>query len=104
MMRLSALLVTVPGLAFAIVVLGLLGQPPSAEGADSQLYFPSHCNDSQVKPTSIILTCADGGLQVKDITWNTWNQQGASGEGTAWANDCTPNCAQGHFHEYPATV
>ena len=35
---------------------------------------------------------------IGDIKWNSWNAEGASGEGTYQINDCLPNCAEGKQH------
>jgi hypothetical protein len=52
----------------------------------------------------VILACADAGLGVRKIVWLGWGQPVAAGVGTAFANDCTPTCAAGHFHRYPAVL
>jgi hypothetical protein len=55
-----------------------------------------------VAPSTIIITCADAGIGVRDLRWASWTPKLASGYGTFWENDCTPNCAEGHFHYYPS--
>lgn len=57
-----------------------------------------------VRPSSVVIACADGNFFFKGIRWRTWGPGGASGSGTAVLNDCTPYCAAGHFHSYPATI
>jgi hypothetical protein len=57
----------------------------------------------QARPTTMYLS-ADGSLFVKGITWRGWGSGAATGTGTAWADDCKPNCAQGTFHKHPATI
>jgi hypothetical protein len=59
---------------------------------------------SVAKPASITLACADGGLGIGDLVWSAWTASGATGTGRVWANDCTPNCAEGKFHYYPAAI
>ena len=51
-----------------------------------------------------ILTSADGSLYVDGIIWLGWGTGIATGTGTAHANNCKPNCAQGTYHAYPATI
>jgi hypothetical protein len=53
-----------------------------------------------VKPAEVVLACADAGLGVRRIVWLGWGQPVTAGLGTAYANDCTPTCAAGHFHSY----
>lgn len=38
------------------------------------------------------------------MRWTMWNQRQARGRGADWHDDCTPSCAGGTYHSYPATV
>lgn len=53
-----------------------------------------------VAPSTFTIACADAGIGVRDLHWTSWTPKLASGHGTFWENDCTPNCAEGHFHYY----
>jgi hypothetical protein len=55
-----------------------------------------------VTPSTFVVACADNGMGVEGLHWTSWTPKLASGYGTVWANDCTPNCADGHFHYYPS--
>jgi hypothetical protein len=57
-----------------------------------------------MKPTSIVLACADDGIRVEDASWTNWMATTAQGAGAIWENDCTPSCAAGTFHYYPASI
>ena len=57
-----------------------------------------------VRPRTFILTCADGNVAVSKLSWTSWTPGLASATGTLEENDCTPYCAAGHFHAYPAVV
>lgn len=57
-----------------------------------------------VRPPSIVVACADGGLLLKKLHWSSWSAAGARAHGNAVANDCAPTCVAGHFHTYRATV
>ena len=57
----------------------------------------------EVKPTQIT-TSGDGSAYVDKITWSSWGGSQAAGAGTLELNNCTPNCAQGTYTGYPATV
>jgi hypothetical protein len=63
--------------------------------ADQILTFD--CEIPVTKPNSITLTCADGGMMVTDITWDSWSSQGAQGSGIYLENNCEPDCASGKF-------
>ncbi len=56
------------------------------------------------RPASVIFACGDGGVYASNLRWNRWGEQFATGVGTLSKNDCTPNCAQGHFHTMPVVV
>lgn len=57
-----------------------------------------------VKPKTFVLACADGNAYFKNLSWTSWTPGLASARGTYVQNDCTPYCAAGHFHSYPAVV
>ncbi|SKV76157.1 Uncharacterised protein [Mycobacteroides abscessus subsp. massiliense] len=47
------------------------------------------------KPTQIVLTPADAGDMLVDITWDSWTQQQATGKAVRATKDCVPDCATG---------
>lgn len=59
------------------------------------------CTQSQVRPRSFILACADGNNYLTMLSWSAWSSAFASGTGTQMINDCVPDCAVGQFHSYP---
>ena len=61
-------------------------------------------NRPQVRPASYMLACADGNDELIRIHWTNWVPPGAAGLGIQYLNDCTPNCASGHFHSYPVDI
>ena len=54
-----------------------------------------NCELETHKPELIFFTCADGGLYVEKIKWNTWSKDGATGIGVFSENLCEPSCAEG---------
>jgi hypothetical protein len=54
-----------------------------------------NCEIETHKPELIFFTCADGGLYVEKIEWNTWSKEGATGIGIFSENLCEPSCAEG---------
>jgi hypothetical protein len=56
----------------------------------------------QVKPSKIILACGDGNTVAQKLHWQKWGTGTAQAKGTLHQNDCTPYCAEGKFHDYPA--
>jgi hypothetical protein len=56
------------------------------------------------KPAEYVLSCADYNSLLIGMHWTSWASRAARGRGTYRANDCTPYCAAGKFHNYPATA
>jgi hypothetical protein len=62
------------------------------------------CNGNAEVAPSGISNCGDGAVGLTGLHWTSWTSHLASGYGTWFRNDCTPSCAAGHFHSYPALV
>src|SRR5690242_2708563 len=113
------------GLAITGLTLGLAGPAHAAPAASAQhsttlrsttlqsatlqsttLAVVSDCpgQPALVRPRTFILTCADGNAYFGKLSWTSWTPGLASAKGTLVLNDCTPYCAAGHFHSYPAIV
>ena len=59
------------------------------------------CEFPVQRPEQIMLTCADGGMIVTDIKWQSWDATGATGTGTYSQNMCDPSCAEGKRVDVP---
>lgn len=59
---------------------------------------------AHAKPAEVVLACADAGVGLRKVTWVGWGGATTVGVGTAFANDCEPNCAAGHEHTWRAVV
>ncbi len=55
------------------------------------------------QPEKIVLS-GDGSAFVTGLSWTGWGQEGATGSGTLKIDNCKPNCAQGGFTSYEATI
>ncbi len=53
------------------------------------------CETTEFKPEILMIMCADGGIYVEKIQWDSWSQEGATGLGIYSENLCEPNCAEG---------
>jgi hypothetical protein len=99
-------LLTVTGLALMLTPLA----PTQAAHATPRLtsvrmvVFDCPAQPALVRPTTLIVTCADGGVQFDKLAWTSWTPRLASAAGALEENDCIPYCAAGHFHAYPALV
>jgi hypothetical protein len=57
-----------------------------------------------VRPSSLIVTCADANMDLVDLHWSDWGAATPHATGTLQENICEPNCAEGHFASYRASV
>lgn len=58
----------------------------------------------EMQPTQILVGCGDGGFSFNVIRWSLWTATNAAGEGLAYVNRCTPDCAAGKFITYRIAV
>jgi hypothetical protein len=65
-------------------------------GPDESQYMKPH--------PSLITDSGDGSGYVKNLVWSNWGEQEATATGVEEIDDCNPNCAQGSFAGYAATV
>ncbi len=66
--------------------------------------FDCPARSAVVEPKTYVLTCADANSYLGKLSWTSWRLGRASAKGVLEENDCTPYCAAGHFHSYPAVV
>jgi hypothetical protein len=94
--------------ALAVVVVALVAavsaSASSAPGFLGCKSFTAPHSKLQVKPASIIVACGDGGFYFSKLRWTSWSGKLVHANGLGNANDCSPNCAAGHFHTYVANV
>ena len=57
-----------------------------------------------VRPASLLLACGDGNTLLRQITWSSWTESGATGQAEFSENTCSPNCASGQFSDTPVQV
>jgi hypothetical protein len=89
----------------ALVAGGLVVAGTSHSGAaHPTTYAPQKCSKPRVKPSLIVITCADAGLYLKIKHWSYWNGREAGGTAKAFANDCDPYCAAGKYHKGHAKI
>lgn len=62
------------------------------------------CEAPVHKPDHITLTCADGGMAVREIKWQSWGNKEAVGTGIYAENNCQPDCASGKLIKTPVTI
>jgi hypothetical protein len=57
-----------------------------------------------VQPSSITLSCADGAIELQNLSWRRWGEPRTVATGIYVWNDCDPDCATGGWHHKPVTV
>lgn len=81
-----------PGTATATVTGGATGGAAPAPQTTSI----KACDGSPaVRPSELVLACADAGAVVSGITWDSWANDTATGSGTLTTKTCEPDCASG---------
>ncbi|HEY1778331.1 MAG TPA: hypothetical protein VGG41_19400 [Solirubrobacteraceae bacterium] len=85
-----------------VALAGVIAIPALASGDGRRVV--GNCTKSQVRPTSIILTCGDANSALTHLHWQRFGGVTAAATGDYSANDCTPNCAAGKFHSYAARI
>lgn len=58
----------------------------------------------QVRPSSLLVTCSGWNFLLAGLFWSRWNSTQADAKGVGLVNDCSPDCRNGRFHDYPVTV
>jgi hypothetical protein len=66
--------------------------------------FTGCAHQPVVRPHEVVVACGDGNFYVDKLRWSSWRGAAAVATGVAHENDCTPNCAAGHFHTYRAEL
>ena len=91
--------------AFSLLAVGTVGASVASAAPAGTTTDMDCAGKGVVKPTSITITCADGGVTVNKIVWSRWNPASAIGKGELAWNTCLPtNCAGGIGVTYPVTV
>jgi hypothetical protein len=100
--RAIAALVASCGAAAAAVAI-TAGPAAAAPAAAKPVVIVNCAGKAQVKPSSVVLTCADGGIGLEKLTWVSWKGV-AFGSATEYENDCYPYCASGKAKVYTFPV
>ena len=102
--------VVVLATAAVISVIYSTATKPSQEALQTKSYpklsgtWTYDCEFPVQRPEEIMLTCADGGMIVTGITWQTWSSKQALGTGIYSQNMCDPSCAEGSRVDVPITI
>lgn len=86
--------------ALMLAVVALSPQWPSAKSLPMTL--PNCHGTPQVRPSTIVLACADDGDSIEGIQWNRWGRTIATGVGVY--SCCSYATFKGPMESYPAVV
>ena len=82
-----------------------LAEPVSAASDPARLPAGTACHPAaQIRPSTVVLSCADDNVYVGRITWSAWSEEEADGVGQYTYNTCSPDCAGGVFLSVRVTV
>ena len=59
---------------------------------------------AKFEPSQLMVACGDGSFFITNVKWDDWESARAGGVGVGHLNDCTPDCAEGHFHTFSVAV
>jgi len=95
----------------ALIVLLIIQTSEQPKGASKQAVnvkpeevLTFDCEIPVHKPDYITLTCADGGIAVGEIKWQSWGVKEAIGTGVYAENNCQPDCASGKLTKTPVAI
>ena len=88
-----------------VTVLGVgIGTFTFISSARANHVYTLTCGIVDYKPGVFFKYCADGGVSVGQIQWDSWSKVGASGRGVYAINDCKPTCVAGKLHKTDVRV
>jgi hypothetical protein len=108
----AAVAAGIGALALAASLPAVASATPSAavaHAAKSHVVIVNCRGTGQIRPSSFVITCADGNDYLTGLHWSSWPVNASAGaaafgRGSEHVNDCIPNCAQGHVHSFPVLV
>lgn len=92
------------GIAVIVAVIGIVVLAIRVTAAASATPLPlgygfdggSGWHHGKIKPHAIYFGTG-GSLLIRGVSWTSWTQNAAIGNGVRWANSCVPNCAAGAY-------
>jgi hypothetical protein len=88
------------------VALGSLAVAVPVAGAfrGRQVYVIGNCSKAEVRPSKLILACADANFYATVLRYRSYGGAVAVAQAVSHRNTCEPNCASGRFVSRAATV
>src|SRR3954470_2243704 len=77
-----------------VAVAALCACAAASAGAASTRYVAADCRHLQTRPTTIIVACGDGAVQLFGLGWSSFGTT-AHGRGILSYRTCRPSCAAG---------
>jgi hypothetical protein len=80
----------------SFLLFGCADEEISPTVASSEVYV-INCIEAVSQPAELVLYCADAGQILTEISWSSWGNDLAIGQGKSVTNICEPTCAEGDF-------
>jgi hypothetical protein len=94
-------------IAFAVAMTWTSPQAAADSPPSTAVFAIGKCIDpgqpALQRPARFAYNCDDTGV-MEDMTWTSWDAEGAQGSGTDKSIECQPNCAQGTLLTNPILV
>lgn len=105
-MKTRQLLRTLVVAASAAACLAFAASLAQARPSAARVYIAAEgCHGHAYRPRKrVILACADANLYVTRLNYSLYGTREAKATGVFHLNDCTPNCAGGHFHAHAGSI
>src|SRR3954451_23510732 len=81
-------------LTLLVAVAALYACAAASAGAASKRYVAADCRHLSTRPTTIIVACGDGAVQLFGLSWSSFGTT-AHGRGVLSYRTCNPSCATG---------
>jgi hypothetical protein len=86
--------------AVSVPVAAAVPGAAGAKGSAAKVYIAANaCTGHAFKPRKVTFACADGNVYATNLRYSSYGSQQAEATGTIHYNSCTPNCAEGKFHQ-----
>jgi hypothetical protein len=91
--------------ALAVPLAAAKPRAAGSKGSAGKVYVAANaCNGHAFKPRKVTFACADGNAFATNLRYSSYGSQQAQATGTIHLNECTPNCAEGHFRQHAGKV
>jgi hypothetical protein len=88
----------------ALIVIAMPLRAGAASGGQRVFYAQGFSSSQPAYRPHKLIASANGSFFIRHMHWSSWTRSSAKGHGTAWADNCKPDCASGHYRKDPVHV